>query len=300
MINKYQELTNDVLYKIQKHYNDRKIQLRFSPFSLFQWNAYNMKVLYYFDSQDYFFFLNFTKKDSKVHKLLKPNCFPGFIIFSKNFITEEYVRKLKILINENDCCVFFSEKLDENLIEKLEANLFDAYPARISNYIYETKKFVGFPGKKMQKKRNFLNGFFRDNPNFSIEKINEENIKYAIEFINNQIKDEKNYEFNSYVHIYDSILKHSDMINGSILKVDGKIVGATIGIINGDTYEIIIEKALFEYRGSYQALISENLKLHKIKTTYIDRQDDLENENLIKSKESYNPIEKIMFVAYKI
>jgi len=297
--NKIKELTEDVLYKIQKHYVDQGIQLRFSLFALIQWNAYHMKIFYYFDGKDYFFFLKFDEKKSQLYQLLKPNFFPAFIILSKKFISNEYVHKLKLLINNKDCKIFLSEELDKLLVDENNLKSFDQYPPKIGNYIYETKSFINFSGKKMQKKRNHLNSFFKDNKNFTIEKIDEKNLKEAIKFIEDR-SDGRNYEINSYESTYKNILKHPDIINGSILKVNNKIIGATIGIINGDFYEIIIEKAILECRGSYQVLISENLKLNKIKTKFIDRQDDLDNENLIKSKESYHPIEKVMFMAYKI
>ena len=78
---------------------------------------------------------------------------------------------------------------------------------------------------------------------------------------------------------------------GGILRVDGKIVGLSMGEIVRDTLFIHIEKANTELSGVYQKLVqcfarefvNEDVR-------YINREEDVGDPGLRKSKMSYRPL----------
>ena len=53
--------------------------------------------------------------------------------------------------------------------------------------------------------------------------------------------------------------------------------------------EVLFEKADKEYRGLYQYLIVNNIKLNNVKSEIMDREDDNNVEAIRMSKESYRP-----------
>jgi hypothetical protein len=78
---------------------------------------------------------------------------------------------------------------------------------------------------------------------------------------------------------------------GGVLKVGGKVVAFTIGEVVNDTLFIHIEKASREYAGIYETLsllFARDLTDKNIE--YINREEDVGDEGLRKSKMSYNPI----------
>ena len=80
-------------------------------------------------------------------------------------------------------------------------------------------------------------------------------------------------------------------LKGGILRVDGQIVGYTIGeALNSDTIVVHVEKAFQEFRGAYQFINREFIKKIAPGFQYVNREDDIGDEGLRKAKESYYPI----------
>jgi RimJ/RimL family protein N-acetyltransferase len=79
---------------------------------------------------------------------------------------------------------------------------------------------------------------------------------------------------------------------GGFLSVDGKIVGASIGEVSGDTLVVHIEKADTAYNGAYPTLASEFAKAFASDgVTFINREEDCGDEGLRISKMQYHPVE---------
>ena len=73
-----------------------------------------------------------------------------------------------------------------HLVQEKEFELLDAwYPGRlqisynrdIADYVYETEKLAGLGGKKLHGKRNHVNRFKENHPNWVYEPITEENVE---------------------------------------------------------------------------------------------------------------------------
>ena len=78
-------------------------------------------------------------------------------------------------------------------------------------------------------------------------------------------------------------------MTGLCLYVNGKMSGFTAGEIIDDTLYVHIEKASTDIRGAYQILVKEFAKMHKDSAIFINREEDMGDEGLRKSKLSYNP-----------
>ena len=159
-------------------------------------------------------------------------------------------------------------------------------------YLYPTNQLKFMAGKKMQKRRNFLN-FFTKNFGSKTTLVKYQDFYYddVIKFCENHIRESnplkfREEEFNSIKCFLKS--NHKDSY-GSVMFYEGKIIGVTFGFVIGNKYEIFLEKANKLFKGSYQYLLSNNLKLNNIDTEIIDRQDSDSESGLIISKKSYKP-----------
>ena len=76
-----------------------------------------------------------------------------------------------------------------------------------------------------------------------------------------------------------------------LLRVNGRVVGFSAGEIVGDTLIIHIEKADIAYEGIYQVLVNEYAKCFVTPDVrYINREEDVGDEGIRRSKESYHPV----------
>ncbi|MGL5630624.1 MAG: phosphatidylglycerol lysyltransferase domain-containing protein [Mycoplasmoidaceae bacterium] len=292
---------NDLnIFDLINIYNNMKdIQTRVSIFSLFQLLSYGIKVSYLYNNRNYFFKIKATSQYEGY--FLSKDEYYGMLINDIKKLKEDYIFKFIEILKFNKIKYFVSEEIDKKFLDKYNFKISNDKTI-ISNYIYETEYIKGFPGKKMQKKRNLLNYFSKNYNEAKLSIISKDNIedikKFVIANSNN-----RNYEINSYSHIFDLSVEYPNIFKGSVLKNNNKTIGATIGIINGDFYEIVIEKASKEYKGVFQFLLSENLRLNNISQKFIDRQDDegtsSTNIGLRISKNSYHPVEKKKLYIYE-
>jgi hypothetical protein len=80
-------------------------------------------------------------------------------------------------------------------------------------------------------------------------------------------------------------------LTGGILRVDGKIVGLSVGepALNPDTFVVHIEKAFSEIRGAYPMINQQFVQNAMEGYQYVNREEDLGEEGLRKAKMSYRP-----------
>lgn len=181
------------------------------------------------------------------------------------------------------------------LIEKASSELEGVVTFRrkpdSDDYVYLTKKLIDLSGDELHSKKNMLNSFLKNE--FVYEEIHRGNISEAKEF-----SLEKCYTPDERVvteRFFDNFTALE--LKGAVLKIEGKIVAATIGECRGSTVIIHTEKAEKDVRGAYAAINNLFLKNSMSHTVYVNREDDMGLENLRKAKLSYKPefmIEKYM------
>ncbi|MBQ8163082.1 MAG: DUF2156 domain-containing protein [Clostridia bacterium] len=176
-------------------------------------------------------------------------------------------------------------------IEKVADKDSEIIPVRDNfDYIYSAEALRTFSGKKLHAKKNFLNRFQKTYKyEFSLSPDKDELIEF-FKFI-----DEKypHYDETGVAELNETIdmIENSELFGATMgaIKVDGRVVAATVGTKIRDTLYVHIEKADREYAGAYQAIVSEFVKAFD-GIEYVNREDDLGDDGMRQSKLSYNPL----------
>ena len=169
------------------------------------------------------------------------------------------------------------------------------------DYVYEVEALKTFAGKKLQKKRNHLNAFYKENEgNWTYESISEENIQECRQFL-------KSFESDGDVKLHyellgiDRIFEFFDMLpcRGGLIRMHGKVKAFAIGsVLSERMCQENIEKADESVRGLYQAMLREFL-IHEFPDfKYVNREDDMGIENLRQAKKAYHPV--FMIEKYRL
>ena len=161
------------------------------------------------------------------------------------------------------------------------------------DYVYTAESLATLSGKKLHSKRNYINRFKQ--LDWSYERITEKNIDECREMstlwceLNNcDMNEEKAEEMCSVENGLDNF--KALQLEGLILRVNGKIQAFSYGErLNSDTFVTHVEKALTEFDGTYPMInyLMANEFCKELK--YINREEDMGEENLRKAKRSYRP-----------
>ena len=207
--------------------------------------------------------LSYAENDAKAHKI--PLC---FFVFN-----EENIDKLKSRYKKSEA-------------EEKRGNF---------DYVYDYESLSTFKGKKLSGQRNHVNKFKRLYPDYTFEEVSEKNKEelrdFFLRFSSQSEKTSPAIEAEK-KKIFELIENPSDYRQfGGVLKVSGDIVGFSFGEIIGKTMFVHIEKANTEYAGAYQMLVSSFAShFSREDVVYINREDDVDDEGLRKSKLSYHPL----------
>ena len=187
--------------------------------------------------------------------------------------------------------------------EELEALFPDRFTFRSdrdsSDYIYAIDDLADLKGRKFQKKRNHVNRFRAEHPNFEVVPLNACNMPLAQHMINDwyriRMKEdpEGNYLLEN-IALSRACNKYASLgMEGILLMDGGKVLAVTMGSRMGaDTFDIHFEKAREDVDGAYAAVNCEFARYLRLKypeIAYLDREDDMGLEGLRKAKLSYNP-----------
>lgn len=194
-----------------------------------------------------------------------------------------------------------------HLVQEKEFELLDAwYPGRlqisynrdIADYVYETEKLAGLGGKKLHGKRNHVNRFKENYPDWVYEPITEENVEDCFQMalkwreemqceIDVEKRDEMCVTLNALRLMEELELK------GGLLRSEpqGEVIAFTVGEpLNEDTFVVHIEKAFAQIQGAYP-MINQQFVLHEAQDyKYVNREEDTGSEGLRKAKLSYRPV----------
>ena len=164
------------------------------------------------------------------------------------------------------------------------------------DYLYRSEDLAFFSGKKYHGQRNHVNKFRRLYPGYRFEEIGPATLERALAFSrtylgNREMKsDTEEHEGCAAIEMF-SYLDRFDAVGGFI-EVDGNIVALSLGEVVGDTLFVHVEKALREYPGSYQVMVSEFAKhFTSDRIPFINREEDVGEPGLRTSKLSYLPCE---------
>lgn len=163
------------------------------------------------------------------------------------------------------------------------------------DYLYDAQDMVQFRGRRFNGQRNHIHRFQRLYPNWRFEDITADNLPELRAFFENYTaryrKDSETAQVEEQC-VRDFLTHYFDYAPlGGLLRVGDQIVGFSAGEIVGDTLIIHVEKADVAYDGVYQALVNEFAKRFVTDgVQYINREEDVGDEGVRKSKLSYHPL----------
>lgn len=167
-----------------------------------------------------------------------------------------------------------------------------------ADYVYLCEKLRSFSGKKLQKKRNHLNSFYKSyEGRWSYHPLTPADFNDCINFLQNWRKDD-----DDYVLAYEKlgilrVFENWERLDarGGIIRIDGNVEAMAIGSrLSSRMCQINVEKANEDIRGLYQAICKEFLSHEYLDTIYVNREDDMGLANIRHAKEAYYPEYLIM------
>ena len=194
--------------------------------------------------------------------------------------------------------IFAMDETQKSIMEQHFENQFEIVADRDTfDYIYRTEDLSNLPGKNYQKKRNHCSRFERDNPEYTFNILTSENIEKAKEFErewcrrNNCDECQGLYaEREGIIEILDNFDK-TDIVGAFIETKDGIVAFTLASPINDNMVDIIVEKAFHEITGAY-AVINRDFARNCLQGyEFINREDDMGQENLRKAKIANFPCE---------
>lgn len=163
-------------------------------------------------------------------------------------------------------------------------------------YIYLSEKLITLSGKKLQSKRNHINRFKADHPDWEYFPLIGRNEHQECAAMLDEWEDDnvsKNDKSLKYEYIaIKKMLDHFDYLGlrGGGIRVNGKILAFTIGEpLTDDTFVVHVEKAFGEINGAYTIVNQQFIEHEASNYTYINREEDMGLETLRKAKMSYQP-----------
>lgn len=165
-----------------------------------------------------------------------------------------------------------------------------------ADYLYDAEDLAFLKGKKYNKKRNHVNRFMAEHPDYSLEPLSEENLPKVREFLSRLSLP------------VDSAYVTAEVERGQVAKVldeygrlpfEGLVlstpatgpVAFAIGEVIGDTLYVHIEKMDHGVEGAGEMInmsfAAMMLECHGVK--YVNREEDVGDEGLRRAKQSYHP-----------
>ena len=189
---------------------------------------------------------------------------------------------------------------DREELEALFSETFTFRPDRdSSDYVYAIDDLADLKGRKFQKKRNHVNRFRAEHPDFQVVPLTMCNMAMAQHMINDwyriRMKEdpEGNYLLEN-IALSRACAKYDLLGMEGIMLMEGdRVLAVTMGSkMANDTFDIHFEKAREDVDGAYAAVNCEFARYLRLKypeIAYLDREDDMGLEGLRKAKLSYNP-----------
>lgn len=163
-------------------------------------------------------------------------------------------------------------------------------------YIYLSEKLISLSGKKLQSKRNHINRFKADHPDWEYfpltsKKELDECIRMLDEW--EETESPRIDKSQKYDYIATKIMLENFeylQLRGGAVRVNGKIAAFTIGEpLTADSFVVHVEKAFGEMNGAYTIINQQFIEHEASEFKYINREEDMGFENLRKAKMSYYP-----------
>ena len=198
------------------------------------------------------------------------------------------------------CRITGMTEADRQELEDLFPGLFSIRPARDSfDYVYTVDALADLKGKKLQKKRNHVNRFRTEHPDYRVEPICCENVSRIQHMVNDwyvsrKLSDPEGDYFLESLAMAKAF-RHYDALNmeGIALLEGDRVLAVTMGsIMAPDMMDVHFEKAVEDVPGAYNTVNAEfarHIRLKFPEVRFLNREDDMGLEGLRTAKLSYLP-----------
>ena len=165
-----------------------------------------------------------------------------------------------------------------------------------ADYFYETQSLATLAGKKLHGKRNHINRFIENNPDWKYEPISPENIEQCREMTNVwclQVDCEGDDDLKKEACAIKQAFEHYEELqfSGGVLRVGGEIVAYSIGDrLTDQIFMVHIEKAFADIQGAYPMINQQFVLANCMNYQLVDRQDDMGVSGLRQAKMTYQPV----------
>ncbi|MEG0750387.1 MAG: phosphatidylglycerol lysyltransferase domain-containing protein [Oscillospiraceae bacterium] len=194
--------------------------------------------------------------------------------------------------------IIAATKADIDVLEQLYPNRFAFHTSRdFAEYVYATDDLIELHGKKYHGKRNHISRFCEEYPDYEFVEISRDNIGEVRE-MNERWYRETIAEVggedgltNEHIAVNSAFERYFELgFSGGFLCAGGEIVGYSMGEpINSATFCVHIEKACYNTNGAYTMVNCEFATRFCKEYKFINREDDVGDEGLRRSKLSYYP-----------
>ena len=265
------------------HCGDRGCEYNFA--NLYLWGRQRAA----FHSDNLVFFSQFNRQSVYPFPLQGGDLKPSLDAIIHDAKTRDIPCRLTSLSDE-DCA----------LLEELYPGQFRFHVDRDAfDYIYAIDDLADLKGRKYQRKRNHINRFHQNYPEFTLEPLTDENTIEVVLLLQKWYADREQADPHSDFHmeraaIFKALRDRAKLdIEGLLLKHNGQTLAFTMGsAMNETTFDVQFEKALDEADGAYPTINQEFAKYLREKypkLQWLDREDDMGLEGLRKAKLSYCP-----------
>jgi hypothetical protein len=178
---------------------------------------------------------------------------------------------------------------------ELENNFTLSQSENLAEYIYLTEKLYKLSGKKLNKKKNLISQFKRDNPEASCLRISNAEIREKCFELAKKWCVEKPCESLSITHEKSAMRRAFDHfeeleLDGLALFLKDEIIAFSIfSRQNSQAYTVHYEKFDREYKGVSQVINQETAGYLRDKCRLLNREQDIGLPGLRKAKRSYAP-----------
>ena len=202
------------------------------------------------------------------------------------------------------CCFTGLREGDCRLLEQHFPGDFRIQPDRNSfDYLYAIDDLADLKGRKYQKKRNHLNRFRENHPNWRTEPICSANLPVVRELAAQWYASRKQTDPHGSFVLEQIALERAlncleTLALDGLLLWDGNMpLAFTLGSrLSADTYDVHFEKAREDVDGAYTAINQQfafHIREKHPEIRFLDREEDMGLEGLRKAKLSYCPVKLV-------
>ncbi len=166
------------------------------------------------------------------------------------------------------------------------------------DYLYLRQELADLPGNRYHKKKNRINYFTRRH-SYTVEPFSGEYLQGSLRLLDEWRRVRSGIDSISLMLETDAAEEALQMaaqlgLEGLVVLVEGEVKAFVLGEkLNDDTSLCHFEKADPFMEGLYQLIDREFCRLCFTECTYVNREQDLGEQNLRQSKLSYHPVELI-------